>query len=141
MTPEKIIACCEAHWEAYKSDCSGFVKAVARELGTNLEGDANAISEFIQQLPQKTSDGMTAATWASEGKLVVAGLKGQDHQPPRSHGHVVVVVVGPLAHDQYPSAYWGTLGSTGRKNQTLNWAWNSRDRDHLTYAVIDLVSA
>ena len=122
MTPEKIIACCEAHWETYKSDCNGFVKAVAHELGAKLEGNANEISGHIQQLPQITSDGMTAATWASEGKLVVAGLKGEDHQPARSHGHVVVVVAGPLAHDKYPTACWGTLGSTGRKNQTLNWA-------------------
>lgn len=69
---------------------------------------------------------------------MVAGLNGEDHQPPRSHGHVVIVITGPLAHDKYPSAYWGTLGATGRKNQTLNWAWNIRDRDHVTYAAIDL---
>lgn len=140
MTSEKIIACCEAHWDAYKSDCSGFVKAVAHELGANLQGDANEISSFIQQLPQTTNEGITAAAWASEGKLMLAGLKGEDHQPPRTHGHVVVVVAGPLAHNKYPSAYWGMLGSTGRKNQTLNWSWNSRDRDHLTYAVVDLVT-
>lgn len=140
MTPETIIACCEALWEQYKSDCSGFVKAVAHELGANLQGNANDISSAIQQLSQTTTDGVAAAAWASEGKFVVAGLKGEDHQPVRTHGHVVVVVAGPLAHGKYPSAYWGTLGSTGRKNQTLNWSWNSRDRDHLTYAVIDLAA-
>ena len=113
--PEKIIACCEAHWEAYKSDCSCFVKAVAHELGANLVGVTNEISEFIQQLPKISSDGMTATSWANEEKLVVAGLKGQDHQPPRSHGHHVTVVAGPLAHNQYPSLFWKQVGFNGAK--------------------------
>ena len=44
MTPETMIACCESHWEQYKSDCSDFVKAVSSELGRNRQGNANDIS-------------------------------------------------------------------------------------------------
>jgi hypothetical protein len=28
---------CESNWDAYLDDCSGFVKAVATELGVTLE--------------------------------------------------------------------------------------------------------
>ena len=92
----------------------------------------------IQAAPwSRLADGRTAAQAAAEGRLVIAGLKGAEQSVPDAHGHVVVVVQGPLAHDLYPTAYWGRLGSVGKKNTTLNWAWREGDRDHLVYGAID----
>jgi len=65
-------------------------------------------------------------------------MKGSEQANPDPHGHVVVVVAGPLAHDAYPSAYWGRLGSRGEKNKTINWAWRAEDRDRVSYAKQDI---
>jgi hypothetical protein len=51
--------------------------------------------------------------------MVIGGLK---HRP---NGHVVIVVKS--ASLNYPVAYWGRLGASGRKNTTINWSWNSAD--------------
>lgn len=126
---------CERHWEVHKSDCSAFVRAVASECGLTLMGNADAITATIQG-PGWTvlADGIAAAASAEGGDLVIGGLAGTEHDPARNHGHVVVVVAGELAHEKYPRAYWGTLGGTGRKNATINWAWTAADRDRVHYA-------
>jgi len=52
------------------------------------------------------------------------GLHSKDSSPrdgtPVLHGHVVVVVSGPLAHQSYPTAYCGTLNGEGRKFATVS---------------------
>lgn len=132
----RIITACEAQWDANKSDCSSFAQAVATNLGVTLPTPADAIVDEITTgagwVPLE--DGIAAKQAADLGKLVVGGLKGADHQPPRTHGHVVIVVSGGLAHGKYPTAYWGTLGGVGAKNQTVNWAWKAVDRDQVQYA-------
>jgi hypothetical protein len=45
-----------------------------------------------------------------------------------------VVVAGGLAHNKYPTGYWGRLGGAGERNKTLNYAWKTVDRDKVTYA-------
>lgn len=123
-----IVVACEKYWEQYKNDCSGFVKAVALEMGIALTGQANDIVDRIGGAPWvPLANGVEAAAKSGSG-LVVAGLK------DNPHGHVVIVVPGPLAHNAYPSAYWGQLGGVGKKNTTLNWAWNTADRDRVSYA-------
>lgn len=136
VTAEDILAACEAEWEAHKADCSGFVKAVAARLQIPLHGLANDIVATISQPPWlRLADGVQAEKAAAGGRFVVAGMRGSDQAAPAEHGHVVVVVKGePLAHDRYPFAYWGRLGSVGRKNETLNFAWNPQDRDRIVYA-------
>ena len=135
-TPQQtIINACQADFAAHKSDCSGFVKAVASDLGITLTGMANDIVDEIQTAPwTELADGVAAKAQADLGFFVVGGLK----ETP--HGHVVVVVTGPLARGKYPTAYWGRLGGIGMKNTTINWAWNAADRDHVTYACLALPS-
>jgi hypothetical protein len=132
---KKIMDVCEDEWPANKSDCSGFVKDVAASLGVSLSGQAN---DIVNQIAgpgwTKLTDGKAAKQAADEGKFVIGGLKGSDQQTPSTHGHVVVVVTGPLAKDQYPTAYWGTLGSTGERAKTVNWAWKAPDRDRVTFS-------
>jgi hypothetical protein len=134
-TPQQqIIDACEANYTAHIGDCSGFCKAVARELGiTFLSGMANDIVDEIQTAPWIVlADGIAAKAQADAGNLVIGGLK------DLPHGHVVVVVQGPLAHEKYPTAYWGSLAGKPGKNQTINWAWNMADRDHVIYACVPL---
>src|SRR6516164_2166078 len=104
--PSPIAAVCEADWDAHKNDCSGFVKAVATDLGIVLTGMANDIVDEIASAPWTSlnSDGVAAKQKAEAGFFVVAGLK------DTPHGHVVVITPGPLAHDKYPTGYWGRLG-------------------------------
>lgn len=124
-----VVSACEANWEAHKSDCSGFAKAVAHALGMTLTGMANDIVDQIQSSPWTLAmDGVDAKQKAEAGMFVIGGLK------ETGHGHVVVVTPGPLAHEKYPTAYWGRLGSVGAKNTTINWAWDQQDRDKVVYA-------
>jgi len=109
---DRVKDACEACFEAHANDCSGFARAVAGELEVQLHGLANEIG----------------------------GLKGSEQTHPDPHGHVVVVVAGPLdpTHHAYPKAYWGKLGGRGAKNQWTNWAWNEGDRDRVSYAQHDI---
>lgn len=137
---KKIIDVCEDEWPSNKGDCSGFVKDVAASLGVSLSGQANDIVDQIAGPGwTKLADGKAAKKAADEGKFVVGGLKGSDQQTPSAHGHVVVVVSGPLAKDQYPTAYWGTLGGVGERAKTTNWAWKATDRDSVTFAFQSLI--
>jgi hypothetical protein len=131
---------CEACFEAHNDDCSGFARAVATELGVSLQGVADQIVETLRAGEGWSSlpDGVAAAKSAHDGKLVMAGLKGSEQAHPDAHGHVVVIVDGPLAHGAYPSAYWGQLGGTGAKDKTINWAWTVEDRDRVSYAAHDV---
>jgi hypothetical protein len=138
----RIIAVCEANWDAHKSDCSGFVKAVATELEVNTFApgdDANAIVDKPQSATDWTaltaSDGLAAKAQADAGLFVIGGLKGPDQVIPDPHDHVVVVVAGPLdpTHTKYPTAYWGSLRGNPGRAQTINYAWREEDRDKVGY--------
>jgi hypothetical protein len=129
MSKEAVIEVCEAHWPKWKSDCSGFVKAVAGEFGVPLGGNANDITRQIQgEGWQVLENGAQAAAAAEEGAFVIGG---REENP---HGHVVVVVGGEPAQGRYPHAYWGHLGSVGERNKTVNYSWRSPDRDEVVYA-------
>jgi peptidoglycan hydrolase-like protein with peptidoglycan-binding domain len=129
--PQSVTDLCEKHWEAHKDDCSGFVKAVATDLNVTLTGQANDIVDQIQKSPWKIlKDGKEADSEARAGKFVVAGLKDDPN------GHVVIIVPGELAHDKYPTGYWGHLGGVGYKNTTINYSWKSTERDKVIYASI-----
>jgi hypothetical protein len=137
---QKVIDVCELEWPANSSDCSGFVRDVAEAFSFPLEGNADSIVDQITSGDwQRLRDGAAAKAAADDGQLVVAGLKSNDHAPrddgkPVEHGHVVIVVSGDLAHERYPTAYWGTLGGIGRKRETINWAWRKVDRDKVIFA-------
>lgn len=136
---KKIIDICEDEWPANKGDCSGFVKDVAAKFGVNITGQANDIVDQIRSAGWTTLDGGKAAkNAADEGKFVIGGLRGDEQEAPSVHGHVVVVVSGPLAKDLYPTAYWGTLGSTGERAKTINWAWKAADRDKVFFGAVSI---
>jgi len=141
MEKDRVREACEACFEAHKGDCSAFARAVASKLGVPLQGLlANDIVETLRTGHGWTplTDGVAAAKSAHDGKLVMAGLKGSEQTHPDLHGHIVVVVDGPLADDAYPRAYWGQLGGPGAEDKTINWAWIAGDRDRVSYAEHDI---
>lgn len=137
-TPQqRIINACEAEFARHIADCSGFAKAVATDLGITLTGMANDIVDQVQGGPWTIlSNGIQAKTQADAGFFVIGGLKDQPH------GHVVVVVQGPIdpAHGKYPTAYWGSIrgAAFAAKDKTVNWAWDAADRDRVIYACVPL---
>jgi len=136
-TPQQIITACEAAFPANQNACNAFVEAVGPTLGVTLTGMADDIVDQIRSAAwAPIADGVTAKAKADQGYFVVAGMKGAEQANPDPHGHVVVVVSGPLAHGAYPTGYWGKLGGGGAQAQTLNWAWNAQDRDRVTYACV-----
>ena len=132
---DRVRDACEACFDANADDCSGFVSAVAIQLGIDLEGLADQIVDTIRHGNDwaRLPDALAAAQNAALGQFVVAGLKGSEQAKPDLHGHVVVVD-GPLADGRYPNAYWGRLGGGGRKHRTINSAWKAEDRDRVSYA-------
>jgi hypothetical protein len=123
---------CEKHWDQWKGDCSGFLKAVASDLGITLTGQANAIIDAMGRDPweQLGTDADQAVNHAGMAYLVVAGLKATPN------GHVVVIVPGPAK--PYPTGYWGRLHGVGRKNTTINWAWDHTDLPNVKYFAVKL---
>ena len=108
-TGQTLIAkACEKHWGAHKSDCSGFVKAVAAEIGIFLPNkQANEIIDYISPWAMASwweiGSPKKAGELAEEGYFVLACLKSEPN------GHVAVVTSGYKAgKDIYPRGYWGT---------------------------------
>jgi hypothetical protein len=127
---KRVMTACESRWDGNKGDCSAFVRAVGHDVGIDLSGTANAIVDAMGKTGSgwtALKDGKEASDKATAGLLVVAGLKAEPH------GHVVVVVPGPLAREKYPTAYWGRLGGEGEKKKTINYAWKEKDRDQVQY--------
>jgi hypothetical protein len=132
-----VLEACKASFEANKGDCSGFARSVAGLLGVPLAGLADDIVNTLRGGGNwvALADGVAAAASAATGAFVLAGLRGDEQAKPDAHGHVVVVTGPPLAHDAYPTAWWGSLGGTPGQGQTLNYAWTVDDRDKVSYAV------
>jgi hypothetical protein len=124
----KVMAALKSCYQANTGDCSGFLKAVMRQLEIPYSGNPMA-DDFYAMLVNGTGGwerlggGPEAAARAGAGDLVIGALDGPTaHQ---THGHVVIVVPGPLNRGSYPTAWWGSLGGTPGKNQTINWAWKA----------------
>jgi cell wall-associated NlpC family hydrolase len=133
MSKEDILAACKKHYDLWSDDCSGFVRAVAKELGYSLSGNANALMDQLEKNWTEV-DRATAVELAKAGTLVIAGLKSSEQNPPRSHGHVVIVVDGALYHGKYPPVWCGSIGSAQSKgNKTVGEVWRKTDRDAVRY--------
>jgi hypothetical protein len=132
---DRVRQACEASFSKHQNDCSGFARDVAARLGVKLDGTANQIVETLRsgQGWIRLRDGLAAADSAHGGKLVIAGLLGSEQVHPSEHGHVAVVVRGPM-QGRYPRAYWGRLGGGGQRDETINFAWEPGDRDRVSYA-------
>jgi cell wall-associated NlpC family hydrolase len=108
-----IFLLAEQNWDAHKSDCSGYVRAVAADLGIPLHGFANQLVDYWSRSPSWVTlgnDAARASELAAQGYFVVAGKKEKE-----GHGHVVIIVPGRSSQGD-AMGYWGTLGRIGHKN-------------------------
>jgi hypothetical protein len=142
----RVVVACEKFADAHDDDCSGFVKAVMTELKLDSvvgslphSGLANDIVDAFSRSPWHAIESAAIAERLAEdeSKLVLGGRK------EAGHGHVVIVVPGPLNRGKYPTAYWGSLDHPERsgKYATINWAWAADDRDSVSYAYVSLPGA
>lgn len=129
MDPQHIIDVCEAKWDANKSDCNHFVKAVADALGVTIFSPGDNADAIMDKLSTAAGwnligDLATVEADATAGMFIIAGLKSADFNPPRANGHVVVVVEGDDPnHPGFPMAYWGMLGGVGQKDSSIRNAF------------------
>lgn len=132
-TRESIVAACKKHYDLHYDDCSGFLRAVAGELGYPLTGNANALVAHFDKNWVKL-ERTAAIDAAKKGIFVVAGLAGSEHNPPRNNGHVVVVVDGALYNGKYPLVWGGSIGSAqSQGTKSIGEVWNKKDRDAVRY--------
>jgi len=119
-----------------QDNCSGFVKSVAGKPGVPLpaSADADGIADAVSGWTELKT-GADAAREAATGRLVLAVLKGADHTPARIHGHVGVVIGGPLYREKYPKLWCGSLGGLGKSqgDKSVGEVWNRADRDNVRY--------
>ncbi|WP_322047516.1 hypothetical protein [Paraburkholderia sp. J67] len=133
---DPVIRACETRWETHKNDCSGFVRAVAADLGISMTGLANQLVASMSSSAAWRDLGTSqsqAISYANNGYLVVAGLAEPGH-----HGHVAIVV---RATSAVPIAYWGKLHSVGRKHASIHWSWTAADLQHVHYYARSLQAA
>jgi hypothetical protein len=151
MASRDIIAVCQRLIRIPKlsNDCAAFVCRVASDCGVPLAGDANMIVGLLNaglRLP----NGQAAKHAAANGDLVIAGV-----QAP-GHGHVVVVVDGPMNQGRnpgkYPYAFWGqyygfksgdkefNIGFT-RGHGTLNYAFKGAQLNSVFYATFTPITS
>lgn len=145
MSARDIIAICQRQLGQHSNDCSGFVKAVADACGVLLVGNANRIASTLDA-GRRLPNGLAAHQAAAQGDLVIAGVHGD------GHGHVVVVVDGPVGLGKYPYAFWGRIhefaaggvkinaGFT-RGHGTLNFAFSSAQLPLIAYAAFTPVES
>ncbi|MBL7894821.1 MAG: hypothetical protein JNK50_05985 [Bacteroidia bacterium] len=132
---KEIIEECEKKYKTHKAFCNEFVIEVAKKFGVTLSGDADEIVKGLKKDGWTLiKDGKTAKEKADNGWFVVAGLRSDKHDPPRKSGHVAIVVKGELAHDKYPTGWWGSEDNVKGDGLTLNYSWNKKDRDNIVYA-------
>ena len=139
-----IMAVCQSNYPAHTNDCSGFARACAAALSVPLQGLADQIYQtIIGGNGWTVTTGAAGAQQASMGHFTLGALMGSMQAHPNAHGHVVVVVQGPLNRGSYPTAAWGALngtpsGSTPGANgifNTTNYAWNLNDLPNVVWAV------
>jgi hypothetical protein len=70
-------------------------------------------------------------------------MKSADFNPPRSEGHVAIVVPGPMnAGGWAPAGYWGSTDPDtavkGGNGDPISLSWRVSDKDSIGYASHDI---
>jgi len=145
MDKDDIRKALTKHWQdvSVQSNCSGFLAAVANDLGVKgLKGlRANDQIDYISQHWDPIETAAIAEHDAANGAFVVAVLKASEHADNRTEGHVAIVLPGPLqargkgdTGGSYPLV-WCAGGKGGKSDGTLTVGdvWRPADRNHVHY--------
>jgi hypothetical protein len=149
-TSAGVVAACERFLavERDRMACNFFVQDVcdAFGVGDQVAGQANDIANRIggdsfEALPDSAA---AAARAALNGWIVLAAAAS-----PGGHGHVAIIVPGPLQtfpSGTWPLGYWGALtGAWSGKNspkgfgaQTINFGFGAELRSVLKYGALPI---
>ena len=128
---------CAKHFENHKLNCSGFARAVAKELGHDLpDGNADSIMDNLQKNNwERIADGVTAERLAAKGIFIIVGLKSKDHaKKGTNYGHVAVVIKGVPLEGKYPYVWCGSKGGTPSKGKlAVRGTWRRDDAPKVQY--------
>lgn len=146
---QAVVDACEAQFDDHSKLCNGFVRAVCDQFNKTkgdfgANDDADKITNVLMKQQKNwllLADGIEAFDAANSGKLVLAGALRTSYDPPRPHGHVVVVVSSSETwkaddHKEYPYGYWGDIDGNPQKKLQLSQAFNHtvRDKNKVVYA-------
>lgn len=141
---QRVIDACRSLWPARQNACNFFVRDVADQVGITLTGLADDMVDQIQRGGwSRLADGLAAHQAATQGKLVIAGVKAPDFTHPRNEGHVAVVVAGDMRSGTWaPPGYWGStnpaVASRGGDGSPLSWSFRAEDKDRIIYAAHEI---
>jgi hypothetical protein len=123
-----------------QTNCSGFLKDVAKDQGIALTGRANDIIASIIATWKLIPTSAIAAQEADNGEFVVAVLRGPDHADHREEGHVAIVLPGPVQYKggdnggSYPLVWCaGGKGGQSHGDKTVGDVWRPADRNNVKY--------
>ena len=138
----RVQLACENLFGDNSNDCNKFVKAVANNFGIVVSGNADSVVDAIQNPPwnyigNDLAAAKQAADIASQGRLVVGGLKASELGD--TNGHVVIVVPGALVNGLYPVAYWGSINpGNAARDKGVNFAFRHPLCDIVRYGWIQI---
>lgn len=134
-----IIEACKKNYEAHQANCSGFARAVAKDLGHTLPpGNADSIMDYLPQKNwERIPDGVSAEKLAAKGIFVIVGLKSKDHAKKGTrYGHVSVVTGGNLVEGKYPLVWSGSIGgpvARSKGTKSVVGIWRRVDASNVQY--------
>jgi hypothetical protein len=137
---QRIVDACADLWPNQHDACNRFSIEVASRVGVTLTGIADQIVDQIRGPGwTRLTDGPAARDTATQGKLVVAGLKSGDFTHPRAEGHVAIVVPGPMNPLGWaPAGYWGStdpdVAEKGGSGSPISLCFRLEDKDKIVYA-------
>lgn len=130
-------------------NCSGFVRAVADDLmlfvpgvSSNADGQIE-VMDLISRSPGifgllgrgRVAEPL-AVVAAANGAFVICGMTTAELQKNRTkkvtNGHVAIVT-GSWASTGWPNAWWGQLGGTPGRNESLSKCFRASDRESIRY--------
>lgn len=141
MSAEKptLVEACKNHYESHQANCSGFVRAVAKDLGHTLPpGNADSIMNYLPKNHwERIPDGVSAERLAAKGIFVIVGLKSKDHEKKGTrYGHVSVVAGGNLVEGKYPLVWSGSIGgpvAQSKGTKSVVNIWRRADAGNVIY--------
>jgi hypothetical protein len=142
--------------EAWKDNCSGFVRAVADDLMLFVPGISGNADEQVDLMTLLLKPGATSMRCLGDGKstepeavqladggdFVICGMTSQELQVNRpnkkvKNGHVSVLI-GGFAKTGWPLGYWGSEGGAAGKGESLSLSFRATDRDSIHYFAISI---
>jgi hypothetical protein len=124
----------------FKSASSSYVIEVAQRLGLKLSGTADQIIDETGEVTTWTTlaTGAEARDAAMQGKFVLAGVKSDAYDPPRTEGRLAIVMPGEMNLGGWaPAGYWGStdpdIAKLGGAGSPISLCFTAAVKDDIVY--------